>query len=163
MRCKPDFILTQPEYSFATYVRQTPPSHTISLKVPHIQMSKMPHMSDTEFDNIRGDMRGAYSTCMTSATLTHIIFTRPQDMTIKVTIQPEIASKGGYIDVDDVLISIPPGTKTGHRLLVNRKPLRQQQHWGPEDGHTYLDVKVLDLPDDPQKTGGQSGELDEWG
>jgi hypothetical protein len=156
MRCKPDFILTQPDYSFATYVHQTPPSRTISLKVPHIQMKEMPHQTPEEQNHILRKMRDAYSSvvrCSFVARSEHVQIPSVHDID-QITIPPLLATNGGHIQYRDFHLLIPAATRNGAQLRVPEK--------GRSGFHLYLNVTVAELPE-PQKTSGKTDEPDEWG
>jgi hypothetical protein len=58
MGTTPDFILKQPQYSFATHVRGVTETAAV-FKPPHVDFAKMPRLSDPE--KIRRDMRDKYA------------------------------------------------------------------------------------------------------
>jgi hypothetical protein len=60
MRTKPQFILDQPPYHFAAYVRGYTGS-AVSIKIPAMDMNRMPRMSAQEQAAVRQDIRDRYS------------------------------------------------------------------------------------------------------
>jgi hypothetical protein len=60
MRCTPEFIQKQPPYHFATFVRGRT-DIAVSLKIPSVDMMKMPRMTEAELTALREKTRVRYS------------------------------------------------------------------------------------------------------
>src|SRR5262249_34153412 len=60
MRTTPEFILNQPPYHFAAYVRGMTDS-ALSIGIPATDMNSMPRMTRTEHDAVRKRMRERYA------------------------------------------------------------------------------------------------------
>jgi len=60
MRTTPEFILNQPTYHFAAYVRGVTNS-ALSIGIPATDMNLMPRMTRTEHDAVRAGIRGRYA------------------------------------------------------------------------------------------------------
>ena len=60
MRTTPDFILDQPQYHFAAYVRGLTDS-AVSIRIPATDMNSMPRMSSAEHDAVRELNRRRYA------------------------------------------------------------------------------------------------------
>lgn len=60
MNTDAEFIRSQPTYSFAAYVSGTT-DKAVSLSIPHVDMTKLPRMSDEQYDEIVAEMRRRYS------------------------------------------------------------------------------------------------------
>jgi hypothetical protein len=60
MRTKPQFILDQPPYHFAAYVRGLTAS-AVSIKIPAMDMYQMPRMTETEHATVRQCLRERYA------------------------------------------------------------------------------------------------------
>jgi hypothetical protein len=60
MRTTPDFILDQPAYHFAAFVRGVTDS-AVSIRIPPTDMTKMPRMSAAERDLVRQSIRERYA------------------------------------------------------------------------------------------------------
>ena len=71
MRTSSEFILNQPQYHFAAYVRGLTQS-AVSLGVPHTDLAKAPRMSAADSAAIRASMRAKYAVPISE------LFTRPQ-------------------------------------------------------------------------------------
>ena len=61
MRTTPEFILDQPPYHFAAYVRGLTDS-AISVRIPETDMNRFPRMSSDEREAVRGRLRAQYAT-----------------------------------------------------------------------------------------------------
>lgn len=59
MHTTPEFLVTQPERSFATSVRSVT-QHALSLQVPFFQLEELPRMTKREEQLLRWDMRDKY-------------------------------------------------------------------------------------------------------
>jgi hypothetical protein len=77
MRTTPEFILDQPDYHFAAYVR----GHTstaLSVGIPFTDMNKMPRMTRAEQDKVRTEMRRRFAIDPRSpSTPTGVVEARP--------------------------------------------------------------------------------------
>lgn len=60
MRTTPDFILDQPAYHFAAYVRGVT-SRALSIRIPATDMNGYPRMTRAEHDAVRQGLRAAYA------------------------------------------------------------------------------------------------------
>jgi hypothetical protein len=60
MRTTPDFILNQPPYHFAAYVRGLTDS-AVSLAIPATDMNRMPRMTADEHNTVRQNIRERYA------------------------------------------------------------------------------------------------------
>src|SRR5262245_32082133 len=60
MRTTPEFILDQPSYHFAAFVRGTT-AHALSIGIPFTDMNKMPRMTRDEWEAVRGSIRERYA------------------------------------------------------------------------------------------------------
>lgn len=61
MRTTPDFILDQPAYHFAAYVRGVT-GRALSIRIPATDMNSYPRMTRGEYDAMRESLRAAYAT-----------------------------------------------------------------------------------------------------
>ena len=66
MRTTPEFILNQPPYHFAAYVRGLT-STAISLGIPNVDMNRMPRMTEMEQNIVQQRIREQYATAPASA------------------------------------------------------------------------------------------------
>jgi hypothetical protein len=60
MRTTPDFILDQPPYHFAAYVRGLT-DHALSIRIPATDMNRFPRMTRTEHELVRDRLRAVYA------------------------------------------------------------------------------------------------------
>jgi hypothetical protein len=60
MRTTPEFIMDQPPYHFAAYIRGVT-RNAISLGIPHTDMNRYPRMTDHQMRVVRADMRERYA------------------------------------------------------------------------------------------------------
>jgi hypothetical protein len=61
MRTTPEFILDQPPYHFAAYVRGIT-DRALSIRIPATDMNRYPRMTAAEHDTVRQRLRAAYAT-----------------------------------------------------------------------------------------------------
>lgn len=60
MSTEVDFISKQPRYSFACHIRRHTDS-ALSIRIPHVDMERMPRMTEDEAREVRNSMRERYS------------------------------------------------------------------------------------------------------
>jgi hypothetical protein len=60
MRTTPEFIMDQPQYHFAAYIRGVT-RNAISLGIPHTDMNRYARMTDQQIRIVRADMRERYA------------------------------------------------------------------------------------------------------
>jgi hypothetical protein len=60
MRTTPDFILDQPTYHFAAYVRGLT-DHALSIRIPETDMNRLPRMTEIEHGIVRQRLRAIYA------------------------------------------------------------------------------------------------------
>lgn len=91
----------------------------VEILVPNVNFSKMPKMSERDFEEVMDDMHRRFSGA---------IQPRPgspdtpnYDLEWTAEISPKIAETGGTKKVHGVILRIMPGTKNGHRVRLRGK------------------------------------------